>query len=279
MAIAPVGGAVATPICSTCGKPTVKIGEGTAPFAPPDLPGDEALPTLADQDDVVFSGNGVHPWRGNVTYSVEKNDAQQHVIVRVGIPGRPDPYVVRFHSSLLRGNDADALLAPPFGTSWHTLNTTSGQMNDVAAELSKPPTMDAQINFGLKLGNPGFGLIHIIAGHHQNLRTFTRRVAQIPDTPGIEDYRSYVALQAGLQECLGMSALQAIYQDTANINKWIFVGLSEANSVIVVTLRAGNTYSLTTFYIGAAAGAPAAVGGGQRKLAWKRRQARLPPGW
>jgi len=283
MAVNPVAGVVATPICSNCGGPTVKIGEGVAPVAPPDPPAAPlAVPNLPDDDAVIYQGNGDHGWRGNVGFRVMKNNAQAHVIIEVALPQRPLPYVVRCHATLLNGNNANAPVSPPTGGGYrHTINTRSDQMANLAQPLMNPIAMTAQMNFTLNLGHAGFGLIHVIAGHHDDLRTLTGAgVAMVGGgSPEMEQYRSFAAIQVGLQHCLSMASLQAIYQDTADASKWIFVGRWNARAVIVVTRRAGNVYSITTLYIGDQAGAPAAVGGGHRSIAWKRRQAVLPPGW
>lgn len=282
MAIPTVSGAVATPICSICGGPTLKIGEGLAPVAPPDPPALGPLPVLADNDAVIFHGNGNHGWRGNVAYRVARNEARQHAIIEVTIPQRPQPYIVRLHSGLLGGNNQNAPVTAPIGGGyWHTLDTRADQMANLAQPLMNPIAMDAQMNFSLKLGNASFGLIHIIAGHHDDLRTLTGAgVANAGgSSPETQQYRSFLAIQAGLQQCLGMASLQAIFRDATNANKWIFVGLWNQKAVIVVTQKDGGVYSLTTLYIGDPASTPASIGSGQRRIAWKRKQARLPSGW
>jgi hypothetical protein len=193
-----------------------------------------------------MSGSGQHGWRGNVSYVVKRNEAQQHVIVEVTIPARPAPFIVRFHTKLLGGRSSDSPVSPPADFergNWLVLNPKSDQMQNLGTQLSNPPPLDAMMGLTLKLGNASFGLIHMIAGHHDDLRTLTGAgVAQVGgSTPEqqaeMQQYRSYLAIQAGLQQCLGISSLQAIYQDATDPSKWIFVGLWGDKSVIVVALR------------------------------------------
>ena len=297
-----VSGAYATPNCPQCGGPMIGAGEGTAPLPPPTLPPAPGPLVLVDADEVKRDVMDAHPRIGNVEWLLKVNEAQQAAMVEVIYAGGKKPVTVRFHSTLLGGFTDNSFLSAPIGSGggtayWHTLATKSDQMNRLAAILSAPVPMDGTIRFKLKLGNAKFGFVHMIVGHHDDFRTLTTAGVVTVSVGGgsaigsaaiakekqaqaeLEQYRSYLALQAGLQACLSAGSLQAIYQDTTNPAKWIFVGLWGAHSFIVVAQKEGVDYNMTTLYIGSPAGVTAAAGTGQRKAAWKRNQAKLPPGW
>ncbi len=195
---------------------------------------------------------------------------------------------MRFHNSLLDGNTSEAHVKAPSGE-WMVIEPNSDAMGRLGALLSdKSPKMDSKIKLTIKVGTPLFGLVHIISGHHDDLRTLTGAGVAMGsighDTDEgkkqqrkMEQYRSYLAVQAGLQKCLGPSALQAIYK--IEPNKWIFVGEWSGKCLMVVTQKNGDDYDITTLYIGSMGGVNAVAGTSNRKAAWKRKMAKLPPGW
>lgn len=288
--LAHASGAYAAPLCSLCSGPTVLRGEGKVPM-PPTLSGPEAVfgpatEPLTDEKLEVLRGTGNHARLGRVDYYLKKNEGQQDAILTVQV-GAAKSHKVRFHSALLTGNTSDSRVNAPGGTAWMVIEPKSDQMTALGATLTNPPAMDMKINLTVKIGTPLYGLVHIIAGHHDDLRTLTGAgVVQIT-IPGedaaakkqqrkMEQYRSFMAVQAGLQMCLSPSSLQAIYK--IDVQKWMFIGEFGGKCMLAVAQKNGPSYDITTLYLGAPGGVNAVLGT-RGTAAWKRRGAKLPPGW
>jgi hypothetical protein len=296
--IAHASGAWAQPACDQCGSPTLKIGEGNAPVPPPagTAPNDPAA-AFSDEKQLVLSGTGRHGSTGNhVEYYLKKNEAQEDAILTVTVANRK-PHKVRFHLSRLEGHigdiTAESRIKAPFGAQWLTIEPKSDQMERLCATnlssyYSQPPTMDSKINLSMKLGNVAYGLVHVVAGHHDDLRTLTGAGVLTVTFGGddaaskkmqkkFEQYRSFLAIQQALQSCLKPGQLQAIYK--ADDLKWIFVGLWQEKCLLVVTRKNGSNYDIITLYIGPVGGINAVSGYSNRRVAWRLKAAKLPPIW
>ncbi|MGI4756298.1 MAG: hypothetical protein ACRYGF_05540 [Janthinobacterium lividum] len=277
--------AFAIPQCPDCHRYMQQAGEGNAPtpgvmnllgaVSAPPVP---VLTPLLDAEVVVVSGHGDHDRAGHLQYTLSKNEAKVDAKLEVKLDRKSTPYTVRLHPGLITGATSNSQIAAPFGNCWHTIQTKTDAMERGGVLITDPAPLPRAVKFGLKLGNAKFGLVHVMAGHFSDLRSFTSGVAQVA---GMEEYRSFLAMQSGLQACLSPESLQAMYRETDRADKYVFVGLWSGKAVIVATRfdAADQRFDITTLYIGDPGKAPAPMGTRRYKTAWKRKRALLPQGW
>jgi hypothetical protein len=251
-----VAGAYASPACqnATCHRATMQlIGSGAAPVAPPPAPGPVAGPAGLPGDVVVCFGTGVSHGRA-LDWRVFRNQAQAEVRI-VWTVGTSNEREARMHISLLDrvgALESHWKVLPPFriagcsAETWLTLPSRSDPMERIGtfhqiAWAGPPPT---QFDIRMCLGNAAFGLIHMLAGHVDDMRRWTESVIQV-EGEGMQAYRTMQALHVGVNELLALKNLREIRRDIGDV--WIFVGADDA---CLVCTRAPNAayLSVTTMY-------------------------------
>lgn len=249
-------GAYASPLCqnAACHRATMQlIGTGVAPVAPPPLPPVAAGPAALPGDVVVYVGNGVSHGRA-LDWTVYRNQAQAEVRI-VWTVGASNPREARMHISMLdRAGilEQNWIVLPPYAATggheacWLRMPSRSDQMDRLGtfhpiAWAGPPP---AVFDIRMCLGNAGFGLIHMLAGHVDDMRRWTEAVPNVPGD-GMQAHRTLQALHFGLTELLTLGNLREIRRDVGDT--WIFVGADDA---CLVCTRAPNALHLTvtTFY-------------------------------
>ena len=114
----------------------------------------------------------------------------------------------------------------------------------------------------MRLGNGRYGLIHLLAGHDDDMRGWMGN-ANPTQNQGDQGYRTIQGVQVGLMKRLAIAELQEIRRDVGN--KWLFIGKDGA--CLVATQAAGKPYlTITTFY------KSAGRVGGDSAIYWQRKK-------
>ena len=269
-----VEGAYASPACqnATCHRATMQlIGSGVAPVAPPPLPGPVAGPAVLPGEVEVYAGNGIHHGR-ILDWRVYRNEADAEVRIAWTVGGS-NPREARMHISMLARAGVIQKswgVLPPFrqaGTSpacWLSMPSRSDRLEWLGAFHTLPDNLAPPATFDIRmcLGNAKFGLIHVLAGHVDDMRRWTSGVANVQGE-AMQAYRTILGLHRGLTELLSLSALQEIRRDDGD--KWIFVGADDA---CLVCTRAPNAAYLTVTTLYRREGSP------KGKPYWTRRSHR-----
>ena len=78
-------GVYASPSCETCGKPMQFYGTGTSPTdtsaVPPPLPQPYVVPNAQTAANTLYTGVGINPGHGRVTWTISQNEAKLSMTV------------------------------------------------------------------------------------------------------------------------------------------------------------------------------------------------------
>lgn len=259
--------AFAPPRCPTPGCRGAMLRIGSSPVAPPPASGaaydrfvanrTAALNAISAAEVPIHSGAG-STTVGTVSFEAFENSALGVIILRIAVNLRA-AVEVRFPLALLvrnPGGPSDWGVLPPFPAyksspeSWLVISRSDGPIANLAGPtLSSAPPMPPSIRIGMKLGNHAFGLIHLIAGHLANLRTFIGTMNQSTSPTDAEraideTFRSFQGVQAGIMEQFSASKLKLINFDSPA--KWLIV--SDTNTLLVARGLSPATLSVTTLY-------------------------------
>ena len=148
------------------------------PPAPPGVAPVINVPKLSNTETTIYHGSGTAQGRGRVLYRLTNNLGQGMISVYVNPSAalsdqEANTLRMQFHNSLLSANppNADTLIRSPIGgdTSWAVLKKSDlGQFNAKAAWNEFPD----EVKIGIAVGNPWFGLIHLLSGHAGTINTF-----------------------------------------------------------------------------------------------------------
>jgi len=284
LAEAPYSVAMAYPRCEICNKTMTYVGASDVPLAPGQpsplmlLQLDLARPNKSgNPDKVLIEQEGQDTTGRNVKVKVTKQYGQLAIVIELTVDG--EAVVVRFHSSLLKkigSSYADYLVSSPFPVQGQTncwLRLDGTKLNDWngVSEGAKLPSPFFEV--AMPLGGIKYGLIHLLAGHHQNTRTWLAKNnncsdLQKPEKRGNsceaqeqfekamtkyntdhaeeESYRSFMGILEGLSESFKWENLQGIIK--ADGDKYVIVGKDKAAPVKLVVRKSGSAYTVTTLF-------------------------------
>lgn len=250
-------GVYACPNCPDCGKTMEFYDYGTQPTdsrpVPPPMKDLPKSPRLSRAEVAIYSGTGMNPGHGRVTWEITRNAAAADMTIKVmcgeNRGGNYDSaYTFKLVDGLLDtaqdGEKKDWWLNAPFNTTtdkalWHSfdLKLLIGEANLGAL----PPT----IEIGVKLGNSAFGLIHLLAGHATAVRNVGPYVIGTSGDRRDDVYRELLSLQSGLRR-FSRTSIEEIYYDEGN-NKLLIKG-SHSGLIVVTRTEGSPRYSITTIY-------------------------------
>jgi hypothetical protein len=225
------------------------------------------MPNLDDQDRVTYAGNGTDRGR-SIRWELIENAARAEAKLTIEVNSSGVKYPALFPlSSLSKPSilEEDWIVAPAVAAtggskqSWMCINTKSDQFDRIGRVADKAIKMPRLFDVRVPMGNANYGLIHLLAGHTNNMRKFmgTTNQAQSPQDEG---YRTMQGIQMGLLERLGLRELKEIRHAIVG-SKWMFSG---KNGALLVTKKMPDgTFWVTTLY--------EKNGASKDKLIWKRK--------
>ena len=131
--------------------------------------------------------------------------------------------------------------------------------------IARPTELPNVFEIKMCLGCQAFGLIHLLAGHYHNARTWIGSHNQSPLSPPAsprdiagqqlydqqklddESYRTIQGIQRALNESLTASATETVIKSTGN--KYILIGAFARHSAKIVVQNNGGTFTVTTMYV------------------------------
>jgi len=284
LAEAPYSAAMAYPRCEICNKTMTYVGTSDVPLAP-GLPSPLKLLQLdmkypdksANPDKVLINENGQDTTGRNVSVTVTKKYGQQCIVIDLNVDGKA--IMVRLASSLLKKNGntyADYLVSSPFpvqGQNNCWVRMDGRQLNERNRVVDGAKLPAPFFDIAMPLGGIRYGLIHLLAGHHQNTRTWLAKnnnAAHLtpPEPRGAsaqaqqeyadamtkykadiaeqESYRSFLGILEGLTQSFEWKNLQGIIK--AGMDKYVIVGTDQATPVKLVVKKSGLNYTVTTLF-------------------------------
>ena len=250
--------AFASPMCPTCHKTMQHYGRGPALAAPPPPPDGPGPPVfvpvaLAGQDQPVYSGSGMNPGHGKVTWTITRNIAQMELTILLQF----GDFIANSWTSVKRfrmidgtlalaqaGQKCDWWLGPPSprlpnSEVWHSFSL----VNLVGpAGLGGAPGV---IDIGVKLGNAAFGLVHLLAGHSDSILKIGTHTVATSDIPKDNEWRAIVSLQSGMAR-FDAAAIKRINYDVAE-DKFLIQG-DFSGFIVIRRLPGEPRYAVTTLY-------------------------------
>lgn len=266
-------GAYASPSCGNpaCHNATMRhLEQSPHPFPPPApviFPQPQPVARQPANYTVLHQGVGVTTV-GSVAYLVEEDANLLEIRITIHV-NAANPFVLRLHSGLIPnrlGNPANWLVNPPHqlagggANCWYAFRRTLPVYAHLGVQLSNAAPLPLQIDIAMKLGNHAFGLIHLLAGHHDNARTLASArgtmvdgvlMPNVMNTADTEDdsYRTVMGVQALVAQLFAPGAIQQINLVNDGGVKWLFLGESGGKlALMVVTIVAGIP-SVTTIYL------------------------------
>ncbi len=246
----------ASPMCPTCGKTMERYDTGASPIdrRPLPPPGPPPAATLEDLPgiEVIYTGVGMNPGHGKVTWRVTRNPKKASILFNLKLGeergGQYDATLMfKMADGLIDtgqgGDKEDWLVKPPFHSPatnvWHRINLGYLVNDDKLDDL--PKTLD----IGVKLGNSYFGLIHLLAGHSASVRKVGPYSIPAEANPDDSQYVTMLALQAGMQR-FDNNAIRQINYDKDK-GKLLIRG-SHSGLIVVTRNDTGTLWTLTTIY-------------------------------
>ena len=263
----PIVNVLASPRCGKCAKTMRHIGSGDAPFAPPStafvMPPSARLNATETE---IAAGRGPDTTGREISYKVFENVALNRVRLSIEVDGGT-VIASLVRNQLIKGNLARPeswLVRPPFAIAagpdvWAKLDIEAMRRIQVANVLPRV------FEIRMCLGCQAFGLIHLLAGHYRNTRTWIGTHNPSPLSPPAstrdiegqrryeqqhlddESYRTIQGIQRALNESLTVSAMQKVIRSTGN--KYILIGAFANGPAKIVVQDNGGTFTVTTMYI------------------------------
>jgi len=284
----PYSVAMAYPKCDICGATMSYAGPSDValqPLAPPlpsllmELQLDKARPFKSGKEDkVLIEEEGLDTSERYVSVKVTKQYGQMAIVIELTVD-EGEPFFVRFHSRLLKKNGSDYkdyLVSSPFPVQGQTncwLRLDGSKLNDWNGISQGDKLPSPFFEVAMPLGGIKYGLIHLLAGHHQNTRTWLSgnnncSNMQKPEKRGTsceaqeqflvamekyntdhaeeESYRSFMGILEGLSKSFKWENLQGIIK--ADDDKYVIVGKDKEAPVKLVVKKAGTNYTVTTLF-------------------------------
>lgn len=285
-------GAWAQPTCLKCGGLVTHLGSGTAPYAPPGTPYvAPATGPLSSAETVLATGNGTDTTGRAVAYRITENAAEHRIRISLNVNGGNTLIASLVRDQLQRVGGAPErwLVRPPFSQGapdvWVKLDVPA--MLNIHQPIymnAQQPRMPAQFDIRMNLGSHRFGLVHLLAGHYANTRTWIgtdnpSRVDAPPAVPNAdaqrrhdealadqESYRTIQGVQRALTEALSPRAIQRVVK--SGNDKYVLVGTFRQRPARIVVQSNAGTYTVTTMYINDQT--PSATLAGGDVLLWQR---------
>lgn len=220
---------------------------------PPPRPDASPAPEISKAEVAIYSGSGMNPGHGLVTWEISRNALKMDmtVLLKLGQP-RGGNYDSRQEFKL-----ADGLLDTSQSGNeenwWLNAPMTTGTDKAVWYEVdlsrllgaAKPAALPATLQIGVKLGNAAFGMIHLLAGHAKSVRNVGPHTVFTTGDRRDDIYRTLLSLQSGMERFKTESITQINY-DAAN-DKLLINGANHGR--IVVARRPGSPrFAITTIY-------------------------------
>jgi len=250
--------AFASPMCPACRKTMQHYGRGdelVTPPLPPTGPGPQPyVPVVISNADVpIYTGWGINPGHGKVTWEIYRNAAQMELTILLKF----GDFIANAWNSVKKFRMVDGTLnlgqggqkrdwwlgspAPryPNPETWHSFSL----VNLVGpGGLGGAP---AVIDIGVKLGDAAFGLIHLLAGHSDAVVNIGTDSVATSTLPKDNELRAIVSLQVGLRR-FEEDQIKRINYDPIE-DKFLLQG--QFSGLIVLRRIPGDPrYAITTIY-------------------------------
>jgi hypothetical protein len=260
----PFGGANPTPV-------QLQALTAQMPPVPPGPPPAIQPVNLLNAEATIYSGSGVCQGRGKVLYKLTKNAAKglASLFINTGAgPAENEATTLRmqFHLSLLAADppNKETLIKSPIGgsTAWGVIKKNSLNGAIKAAWNEFPD----EVKIGVALGDPWFGLIHLLSGHASTINSYLASAAgsQAVFQTGVQADRMALntsGLQALISESFGENGLNSI--EHAGGSR--FVLRARDNRKLVIDKQGGAAHHTATTMYGADQNYS-----GQANLVWSR---------